>query len=99
MDWFNADMSEIVPIYGEGRIIEKPSGGYVMTCKFFLDFTNPDLLSREDFCAQDWAAFMCKGNGGLVDNRTTCNIAGDVVHNGTIVAGPSGEGTFVCNVK
>jgi hypothetical protein len=88
-----------VSIEGQGNLIQHPDGSFVMTCKFNLDFNNPKLLSREDFCSQDWAKFMCKADGALVDNRTTCNLEGVTVHNGTVVTGPSGEGTFVCNVK
>ena len=96
--WFNPKWKPIW-IEGTGRIIHNVDGGYVMTCDFTLDLNDPDLLSREEFCAADWAKFMCQGDGALVDNRTTCNIAGDEVHNGTVVAGPSGEGMFVCHVK
>ena len=96
--WLNPKWKPIW-IEGTGRLIHNVDGGYVMTCDFTLDLNDPDLLSREEFCAADWAKFMCQGDGALVDNRTTCNIAGDEVHNGTVVAGPSGQGMFVCHVK
>ena len=69
------------------------------TCRFTLDLHDSALLSRANFCAEDWAAFMCKGNGALVDNRTTCIILDAEVHNGIVAAGPSGEGMFVCHIK
>jgi hypothetical protein len=71
----------------------------VATCKFTLDLSDPNLLSRDQFCAEDWAKFMCRGDGALVDNRTTCNIEDAEVHNGIVLAAPSGEGMFVCHVK
>jgi len=96
--WFDVDWNEVW-IEGQGRLIQSANGGLVMTCHFTLDLDDPHLLSREQFCSEDWAKFMCRGNGALVDNRTTCNIVGAEVHNGTVVAGPSGEGMFVCHVK
>lgn len=96
--WFDAKWKPVW-VAGQGHLIEPASGGFVMTCDFTLDLDDPKLLSREQFCSQDWAAFMCQGDGALVDNRTTCNIVGAEVHNGTVVAGPSGEGMFVCHVQ
>ena len=96
--WFDNKWHDVW-IEGEGHIIQHEDGSFVMTCHFTLDLNDPKLLSREAFCGEDWAKFMCQGNGALVDNRTTCNLTGVEVHNGTVVAGPSGEGMFVCNVK
>jgi len=97
--WWFSNKWKPLWIEGEGRLIEPESGGLVMTCHFTLNLNDPKLLSREAFCSQDWAAFMCQGDGALVDNRTTCNIVDAEVHNGNVVAGPSGEGMFVCHVK
>jgi len=83
----------------QGSIIVSANGHEVRSCRFTLDLADSALLSRADFCAEDWAAFMCKGNGALVDNRTTCNIEDAEVHNGIVVAGPSGEGMFVCHIR
>jgi len=96
--WFNNHWKPIW-IEGTGYILQHDNDGFVITCDFTLDLNDPKLLSREQFCAVDWAKFMCQGDGALVDNRTTCNIEGVEVHNGIVVAGPSGEGKFVCHVK
>ena len=96
--WFDPEWN-MVWIEGEGSILQKDDGGYLAKCDFTLNLDDPGLLSREAFCAEDWAKFMCKGNGALVDNRTTCNIEDAEVHNGIVHASPSGEGMFVCHVK
>lgn len=95
--WFNAKWKPVW-IEGEGRVIYPSGGGMVMTCHYTLAFDDPGLLSRDAFCSNEWFAFMCRGDGGLVDTDTTCNIKGEV-HNGTVAAGPSSEGMFVCHVK
>jgi hypothetical protein len=96
--WFDPDWN-LVWIEGQGRITRSASGGEVRSCRFTLNLHDPALLSRSDFCAEDWAAFMCRGDGALVDNRTTCNIEDAEVHNGVVTAGPSGQGMFVCHIK
>ena len=96
--WFDKDWNDVW-IEGTGYILRHQDGGYVATCKFTLDLSDPNLLSRDQFCAEDWAKFMCRGDGALVDNRTTCNIEDAEVHNGIVLAAPSGEGMFVCHVK
>ncbi len=95
--WFDPK-GHTVWIEGTGSILLKEDGGYLTTCKFTLDLSDPKLMSREQFCALDWAAFMCRGDGALVDNNSSCNI-GNAVHNGIVLAAPSGEAMFVCLVK
>ena len=96
--WWFDKQGEMVWLAGERHKLEPKSGGFILTCHFTIDFTSPDLMSREEFCSIADFAFMCKGNGALVDNRTTCNLD-EEVHNGTVVAGPSGGGQFTCHVK
>ncbi|MHB1318163.1 MAG: hypothetical protein ACYCYF_06040 [Anaerolineae bacterium] len=96
--WFDHDW-EPIWIAGEGHLVEHANRSSRLVCRFSLDLTDPDLLSREQFCAEDWAAFMCRGNGALVDSHTTCNMDDGSVHNGTVVAAPNGEGTLVCHIK
>jgi len=97
--WWFTNKWRPVWIEGEGRLIPNENGGYVMRCDFKVNFNDPHLLSREAFCSSPDFEFMCQGDGALVDNRTTCNIGDAEVHNGTVVAGPNGEGMFVCHVK
>jgi hypothetical protein len=86
-------------IDGEGSTIRNHTGGETRKCSFTLDLSRPELLSRAKFCADPVFSFMCKGNGALLDNRTTCNIQDREVHNGIVQAAPSGKGMFVCHVK
>ncbi len=95
--WFDAKWKPVL-IAGEGRLIYPADGGMVMTCHYTITFDDPTLLSRDAFCSNEGFAFMCRGDGGLVDTDTDCNT-GRQVHNGTVAAGPSGEGMFVCHVK
>lgn len=94
--WFDKNW-DLVWIEGTGSIYTQQDGGYKIKCDFKVDFNAN--LSREEFCAEPGFAFMCKGNGALVDNRTTCNIEDAEVHNGIVNANKNGDGMFICHVK
>ncbi len=95
--WFDKAWNTVW-IEGIGHTLPLNGGRYIMTCRFKVDFTNPELLSREEFCADPGFAFMCKGKGALVDNQTTCNLDANV-RRGIVVASPNVQGFWTCQVK